>query len=616
MAPATVRKAPYKDFLQPALHRRFTTTASILLGIAYLQSISIGSWNSLFWTWFPIGPAGIRALFIFLCVLLVIILRIAQYHVGLRTSESAFQTFTQHALKMQTAEALVAYVPSALLFSLIYRWSLPEDSGLELITSLTADRARLNEHTVFFTTHFVILGVVQALVHLFRDNDRLSLGVAKAQNAGAEDPASQWKRFWDQIPAIVIATLNQSLAGIVISVVVYPLLLRASIWRGLVFFLRPVFNLPRSNTVPASLPFSWRSLGRCWLASYMLLFMWITGNAAFSIFLVREPLKNGKPLTSESKDPNGSLLNGLKSKKLHIKCFAMWELAFIARDYEVRRKAIYEDIDRKDGPMWSQVYAICIETLKAMETRIDWGHGKPPPPDPAASAKAAPPVEEKKRTMPPLKDEPIFDKTPVKKNYLDKAEEAYRKTLAPGQGSQVSPLAKKAVNTAKDGLVKIQKEVTGSDDTQALLKSLCLRVLKSPVGWPWRKEYNRRLNTVVLGTPYGEPSLYINAIYALAQLAVHSLKEDKYGNVQRDVASIIKTLTTITKKLEKFKTSLETHWTDVEAKRESPEVDQILEALRDALSQLIQEFGPYARDLKLTLSDMRLAREAAGIPNP
>lgn len=48
-------------------------------------------------------------------------------------------------------------------------------------------------------------------------------------------------------------------------------------------------------------------------------FVWSSGNTAFSVFMVREPLKDGNPLTSESKDPNGSLLNGLKSKKLSIK---------------------------------------------------------------------------------------------------------------------------------------------------------------------------------------------------------------------------------------------------------------------------------------------------------
>ena len=35
--------------------------------------------------------------------------------------------------------------------------------------------------------------------------------------------------------------------------------------------------------------------------------------------MAKAPLKNGQPLTFEAKDPNGSLLNGLKSKKPSIK---------------------------------------------------------------------------------------------------------------------------------------------------------------------------------------------------------------------------------------------------------------------------------------------------------
>ena len=56
MAPATVRRAPYKDFLQPALHRRFSTTATILLGIAYIQALWLASWNSCMFLSFPRPP--------------------------------------------------------------------------------------------------------------------------------------------------------------------------------------------------------------------------------------------------------------------------------------------------------------------------------------------------------------------------------------------------------------------------------------------------------------------------------------------------------------------------------------------------------------------------------
>ena len=70
--------------------------------------------------------------------------------------------------------------------------------------------------------------------------------------------------------------------------------------------------------LPPSWPIDLYLLARCVYAGTLLNFLWAVGNTAFSIFMVKEPVKNGKPLTSESKDPNGSLLNGLKSKKLSI----------------------------------------------------------------------------------------------------------------------------------------------------------------------------------------------------------------------------------------------------------------------------------------------------------
>jgi len=46
MAQAVVRRVPYKDFLQPALHRRFSTAASVLFLLAYVESLALASWGS------------------------------------------------------------------------------------------------------------------------------------------------------------------------------------------------------------------------------------------------------------------------------------------------------------------------------------------------------------------------------------------------------------------------------------------------------------------------------------------------------------------------------------------------------------------------------------------
>ncbi|AEO61977.1 hypothetical protein MYCTH_2312823 [Thermothelomyces thermophilus ATCC 42464] len=619
MAASTVRRSPYKDFLQPALQRRFATASLCVLAVAYLQALLLANWSSWFWSWFPLGPAGFRAVSFFFCGILIVVLRISQYHPGLRTSDSGIHTFIRYAPRLETLETLLTYMTSAFIFSFIYLWSLSDRSGLEFITYFTAERARLNEKPLFLVSHLVLLGVYQGLLHLYKDVDRLSLGVARPQNGEKKpedgDAALQVRRFKDQLPAMLVSTINQAVVGLMISVAVYPITVRGSIWKTTMVLLRPLYNLPRSNMLPSSLPFSIPTLFRCFLVSLLLMFAWNTANTAFSLFLVKHPLKNGKPLTSDSKDPNGSLLNGLKNKKLSIKCFAVWELAFIARDFPDRRKAIYEDIDRKDGPMWSQVYKICLDVLKSMETNMDAYLTPPAPPAPSAAAASAAEEQEKVRTTEPPREEPIFQPPQQRKGLRNQVEKAVSQVaLSPGQGSQLSPTAKKAVDSAKQQLLRIQKETTGTDDTQGLFRDVALKVLHSAAGYPFRQHYRRRLARAVLGDPYGEPSLYVNAACALARLAAHSLREDKYGHVQRDVAALIRALTGLATRLDGFRRdALAPHWTDVEGGRECPEVEEVLEAVRDALARLVEAFGPYARDLRLSLTDMRLAREAAGL---
>lgn len=60
MAPPIARRAPYKDFLQPALQRRFAGTAAIVLGLAYIESLTLSSWGSRMLTVYQIVVAQIE----------------------------------------------------------------------------------------------------------------------------------------------------------------------------------------------------------------------------------------------------------------------------------------------------------------------------------------------------------------------------------------------------------------------------------------------------------------------------------------------------------------------------------------------------------------------------
>src|SRR6202011_5026906 len=111
-------------------------------------------------------------------------------------------------------------------------------------------------------------------------------------------------------------------------------------------------------------------------------------------------------------------------------------------------------------------------------------------------------------------------------------------------------------------------------------KDLICSFLQTCSGKPFRQEYRRKLAAIVLGQPYGDVGVIVDAIDALTRFAVCSLKEDKYGNVQRDVKLVIRTFTTTVTRLEGFKKSIGIHWTDIEKKQESPETDTILVALK------------------------------------
>ena len=250
--------------------------------------------------------------------------------------------------------------------------------------------------------------------------------------------------------------------------------------------------------------------------------------------------------------------------------------------------------------MWSQVYTLCLQVLKDVESRID-EHNQSAAAAKAAAAKAA-------------SSEKEVVKTPTK-TFRDQTEDILRrKVVEPGQPSRLSPLVKKGVAQAKDYVDDIARQATGSDAEDNPYQHWTRRILDSPLGQPFKQSFSRRITTVVLGGPYGEPALVINAISALTRLAVLSLAEDSYGNVQRDVSSIIRTFTAVKTKLDAFKADFPLHWTDHDAARECAEVDAILETLREGLVQLVTAFGPYARDLRLTFADIRHAREAAGLP--
>jgi nucleoporin NDC1 len=181
----------------------------------------------------------------------------------------------------------------------------------------------------------VTCAILQTVYHYQRDADRLDLGKAKKLSAAGEQQkgaaSGSLGNVLAQLPVVLIGCVSQSITTIPVAVLLYHTLLRSTVWSWTLMFMRPFYNMPKTSILPPSWPLDVYVIARCVLAGTLLSFIWASGNTAFSAFMVKAPLKNGKPLTSESKDPNGSLLSGLKSKKLPIKVRPFFRL-LIARN--------------------------------------------------------------------------------------------------------------------------------------------------------------------------------------------------------------------------------------------------------------------------------------------
>ncbi|KAI9873812.1 MAG: hypothetical protein M1830_010584 [Pleopsidium flavum] len=629
---ATVlRTRLYREFLTPALHRRFTTAAGVTLLVCYAEAILIGDKSSLIWSWFPLGRAGIRTLLLFIPCLTIFILRVAQLHIGARTTASPSQTLRQYFFRFNTLQTLVFYLFSAWWFSEVYVWSQSTGANLNWVAEgKSYERPRLNERPIYLRSIFLTLALMQSILHLYLDYDRLLLPVTKTKPETASEqrphtvvmPLTQLKT---RLPRLVQRSLPRALSIIILGPVVYSLFLRRTAWSWSLFLAKIFWSLARSSEPPKIPPYHISILFRSVTSSFLLIFLWEISNAAFEAYVAQEPLKNDRPLTDDSRDPNGSLLTGLKAKKEVPKTFAFWELIYVSQRIPARRKLFFEDIDRKGGAMWTQVLIACLDVIQSMNTRIaefQNPSAAAPPPQPQQNN-----IQSLPRISAPLKQGNIFTNPLPPSSRREMAQTTIGNlTKSYGQSQPTkpfsiseSPRAKKYLESGKNKILTPQQQQALSPaGLQETFNSYLMQFLRSPFGQPFRQTLHRRACVVVLGTPYSNLSIIVDAIDSLTRLAICSLTEDSYGRVQADVPVVIRTFVNTIANLEAFKQNLPVHWTDVEFReqdgaRRIEEVDLVISGLRSGLRELVEAFGGYADNLGLGVREMRIARETAAV---
>lgn len=327
---------PYRDFLTPALHKRFTNAALLTLGVCYLEAVWFGQFDresslrstspntnkdTVFWQWFPFGPAGFRTSLLFVSALCIFILRIAQLHIGPRTTTSPSNTFLQYVLNwpFQIVNTLLWYSISAWIFGETYIWSASSSAKLSMVeVGKSYERPRLNERPMYLRAVFVSIGALQAFWHLYHDYDRVVFpqGQSAVEDVlQTQDITSMVKKIRDQLRKSMPLVPLRAGASVIIGSITYGLFFRQTIWSWTFAFAKTWHSLAKNSrlsTLPPQLP---DLVGRGFVESTLMLLLWDFANLAFDYYVAKPPTKKGIPLTDSSTDPNHSLIAGLRAKK-------------------------------------------------------------------------------------------------------------------------------------------------------------------------------------------------------------------------------------------------------------------------------------------------------------
>lgn len=490
---------------------------------------------------------------------------------------------------------------------------------------------------------FFGLAIAQSLVHLYNDYDRVAFPSSKV-SVGSKDTTAipTTSPRTELLSSIDLAAFRSALRALTVvstAPFVYFFVLRRPAWKLAYTVVRRIVHLPKA-TAPSGLSLSdWGAVaGRFTAEGFLLTFLWEFSNTAFAAYVAQDPLKRHRLLTDDSKDPNGSLIAGLKARKEVPRVFrppnflypevtdtpqsfAFWELVLLSHRFDVRRQTVYSEIERPGGATWSQILNICLAEINSISSRVQSNTASM---SPSQELQQQPALQTLPKIAIPPKDDAIFAAPPPANNALALAQSGLS-TIAkshsdPSNVTKSLPMTPQAKKLLEYGGNRLLPPSTQEQLRPAVLKSRAntavVALLRSPLGAPLRQTFRRRVAAVVHGGPLSSADTIRDAAAALARLAACSLKEDTYGQVAKDVATIIKTFGANIKAIEGFVAGLEPHWTDIGfsegSGRRVPEVEETAEVLRAGLEEVLRAFGEYSDGLGLSVGEMREAKEVVG----
>ncbi|KAF9261663.1 hypothetical protein L218DRAFT_905074 [Marasmius fiardii PR-910] len=314
--------------------------------------------------------------------------------------------------------------------------------------------------------------------------------------------------------------------------------------------------------------YHYKLLVRAWFLGFTTLANWEFSEALFDSFIF-QPFK----VSRYTADPTVLLISGVSSSDRTFKFFALSELQEFASDASsagVSSRTEFFGNQKYSPTLWAQ---LCREILLLLghDYQLFLRRGAPPPPPPPPPAKEVTSQPVNGPTMTPTKliNKPIFQTGKISPitTVIDSlaAEGSLSKAVEAGAEAAHLPEALKSVEDAllKPGLEKSKEEVKrGIDNAKTLVGQMkdvfyggaqgyaphwISTALSSAKKW-WLEE---RLSKVVEGcVPFRE--LDAVAIDVLSHLVCASLKEDRYGVVQRDTPKILEALLSFLSAVEEY----------------------------------------------------------------
>ena len=605
---------PYRRYLNSALHTRFVQAAGIALLWHFCLAVLAGDWYSsvpaLFWSIVSIWTVLKALLFWFSSLLVFVLLQIANLKIGRRCTPSNWTSIRLTALSKATYWIPIVYAASAWWFCEVFVFTSPISKELGwIINGGYGSPDRLNERPIYLRMLFLVLAFMHSALHIFYDYSTIPLTIDGTAREGQNKTIPA--RLLDNAPSILKTAGIAAGAASSLGPFLYNGVFRSTLWSWHITWAKLFASIARSEAVPPDSLYVGEIMLSAFVWSALLSVTWQLNFHLFDALMPQEPTVHTKPLSAASKDPNGTLLHGMKAKLDLTKTFTFWEFDLIANKHFERRKDIFSDFDRPSQPaVFIQMLHAGLDVVKSVQARMT-ELTTPQTPAPVTNPQNISVDDKDVQRLPKILpnaraiNAPIFQQGSNPSGSLAERAGTYVANEAKIFGSSSNPWSPPVERTK-------QLAIEYSSPTIEDLKSRAEAYQQSPLGRYLLTSSIRLIKSAVLGTPTANPALTLHAISGITAFLVASLDEDTFGRAVQGVPPTVQTFTSTIFAIESF---VHNHTNGGKvARKEATELKEVailLKSLKAALRTLLDKFQGFLNDIGLSIRDLNDARKAA-----